>query len=130
MDLNSKTEKHQKLNLMANNMESVQQFPGFVRQVELYNALTITYNWFFSDLPIPTTSTSCFFFCIQTLAGHPVTRRRSRMKSICRSQTRLRYIADRVLQSSSDMFQKNKDETRHSTTFWGSESKGLRKEVS
>jgi len=27
------------------------------------------------------------------------------------SQTRLRYIADRVLQSSSDMFQKNKDET-------------------
>ena len=30
-----------------------------------------------------------------------------------RSQTRLRYIADRVLQSSSDMFQKNKDEPRH-----------------
>lgn len=29
-----------------------------------------------------------------------------------RSQTRLRYIADRVLQSSSDMFQKNKDETQ------------------
>ena len=28
-----------------------------------------------------------------------------------RSQSRLRYIADRVLQSSSDMFQKNKDET-------------------
>ncbi|CAL1155366.1 unnamed protein product [Cladocopium goreaui] len=27
------------------------------------------------------------------------------------SQTRLRYIADRVLQSSSDLFQKNKDET-------------------
>ena len=28
-----------------------------------------------------------------------------------RSQSRLRYIADRVLLSSSDMFQKNKDET-------------------
>lgn len=31
-------------------------------------------------------------------------------KSTLRSQTRLRYIADRVLQSSSDMFQKNKDD--------------------
>ena len=31
---------------------------------------------------------------------------------ILRSQSRLRYIADRVLQSSSDMFQKNKDESR------------------
>ena len=30
-----------------------------------------------------------------------------------RSQSRLRYIADRVLQSSSDMFQKNKDEAWH-----------------
>lgn len=130
MDLNSKTEKHQKLNLMANNMESVQHFPGFVRQVELYNALTIAYNWVlfltYQYQPHP----PVVFFCIRTLAGHPVNRRRSRMKSICRSQTRLRYIADRVLQSSSDMFQKNKDETRHSTTFWGSGSKGLRKEVS
>ena len=33
--------------------------------------------------------------------------------SSTRSQSRLRYIADRVLQSSSDMFQKNKDEAWH-----------------
>ena len=37
---------------------------------------------------------------------------RKKKKNLLRSQSRLRYIADRVLQSSCDMFQKNKDDSQ------------------